>query len=69
MKILETTDIMLKAGIPGGLPGNFDVNVIKTGFGNAIANPTSANDFVYEVVITGVSPNAGSIGGGTLITI
>lgn len=69
MKILENTDTTIKVGIPGGLPGNFEVNIIKTGFGNAIANPTTANDFVYEVLITGVSPNTGSIGGGTLITI
>jgi hypothetical protein len=47
MKILSVTNTLIKAGIPGGLPGNFDVNVIKTGFGNAIPNPTTANDFTY----------------------
>ncbi len=69
MKVLSANDTFIKAGIPGGLPGNFDVNVIKEGFGNAIANPTTANDFVYEVVIESVTPNTGSISGGTLITI
>lgn len=69
MKVLTATDTLLKVGIPGGLPGNFDVNVIKTGFGNAFPNPTTANDFTYEVVIDSISPSTGSIGGGTLITI
>lgn len=69
MKILSVTDNLIKAGIPGGLPGIFDVNVIKTGFGNAIANPPTANDFAYEVYITSITPNSGSIAGGTLITI
>jgi len=39
MKILSVNDTFIKAGIPGGLPGLFDVNVIKEGFGNAIASP------------------------------
>jgi hypothetical protein len=69
MKVLSASDTLIKAGIPGGLPGMFDVNVIKTGLGNAISNPTTANDFTYEVVIDSVSPISGSIGGGTLITI
>ena len=69
MKILSANDTFITAGISGGLPGLFEVNVIKTGFGNAIANPTSANNFAYEVLVTGVSPSSGSIGGGTLITI
>jgi hypothetical protein len=51
------------------LPGIYDLNVIKTGFGNAIATPSTTNDFAYEVSITNVSPSSGSIGGGTLITI
>ncbi len=69
MKILSVNDTFIKAGIPGGLPGVYDVKVIKLGFGNAIANPSTGDDFSYEVVITGVSPISGSIGGGTLITI
>ncbi len=69
MKVLSASDTLIKAGIPGGLPGMFDVNVIQTGFGNAVPNPTTANDFTYEVVIDSVSPTSGSIGGGTLITI
>jgi hypothetical protein len=47
MKILQITDTLLKVGVPGGLPGTFDVNVIKAGFGNAIPSPTTANDFKY----------------------
>jgi hypothetical protein len=69
MKILNLTDTFLQVGIPGGLPGNFNVSVIKSGFGNAIAVPETANDFVYEVVVDSISPTNGSIAGGTLITI
>jgi hypothetical protein len=69
MKILSVNDTFIKAGLSGGLPGNFKVNVIKEGFGNAIAASETANSFAYEVRITGVSPGSGSIGGGTLITI
>ena len=29
MKILSVNNTFIKAGIPGGLPGLFDVNVIK----------------------------------------
>jgi len=36
MKVLSATDTLIKAGIPGGLPGNFNVTVIKAGFGKAI---------------------------------
>ena len=69
MKVLSASDTLIKAGIPGGLPGMFDVNVIKAGFGNAVPNPTTANDFTYEVFIDSIFPTSGSIGGGTLITI
>lgn len=69
MKALSVIDTEIKAGIPGGLPGIYDLNVIKIGFGNAVATPFTANDFAYEVSITSVSPSSGSIGGGTLITI
>lgn len=47
MKILDITDTLLKVGVPGGLPGTFDVNVIKAGFGNAIPTPATSNDFKY----------------------
>lgn len=69
MKILSITDTFIQAGIPGGLPGKFDVNVIKSGSGYATVNPVTANDFTYEVVITSVSPLTGSYNGGTLLTI
>lgn len=69
MKILESNDTFIKAGIPGGLPGNFQVNVIKEGFGNAIPVNSTANDFVYETVIDSITPANGSYFGGTLLTI
>ena len=69
LKVLEATSTLIKAGIPGGLPGQFDVNVVVAGFGNAIATPSTANDFKYEVVIDSILPATGSFNGGTLLTI
>ncbi len=69
MKILSVKDTEIKAGIPGGLPGKFDINVIKQGFGSATVSSATANDFTYEVTITSITPTSGSIGGGTLLTI
>ena len=69
LKVLEATSTLIKAGIPGGLPGQFDVNVVVAGFGNAIATPPTANDFKYEVVIDSILPATGSFNGGTLLTI
>jgi hypothetical protein len=68
MRILSITDTFIQCGIPGGLPGQFQVNVNTTD-GYALISPTGANNFVYEVVITSVSPSTGSVYGGTLLTI
>ena len=69
MKILDQNDTYIKCGIPGGLPGQFDVVVSIDGSGDVPASPTTANDFVYELVIDSVSPTTGGYNGGTLITI
>jgi hypothetical protein len=69
MRILNINDTYIQCGIPGGLPGNFNVIVTVSGLGNAIPNPSNANSFVYETVITDVSPTNGSAYGGTLLTI
>ena len=69
MRVLELSDTLIKVGISGGLPGLFSVNVRKGTDGNAIANPSTATDFTYEVSIDTISPTTGSISGGTLITI
>jgi hypothetical protein len=69
MRILKINDTFMQCGIPGGLPGNFIVVITVSGLGNAIPNPSNANSFVYESVITNVSPVTGSAYGGTLLTI
>lgn len=37
MKILSASNTQLKVGIPGGLPGSFDINLIKKDYGYATA--------------------------------
>ena len=69
MRVVTITDTQIECGIPGGLSGNFQVEVNKNGFGNIPAVPATANDFVYEVTIDGITPTTGSYYGGTLITI
>jgi len=69
MRVLQINDTYIKAGIPGGLPGNFKVEVNIIGVGEASPNTTNANSFTYELVIQSVTPNAGSYNGGTLINI
>lgn len=67
MKVLKATDTLIQAGIPGGLPGQYDVRLIKGGFGFAV--PTISTLFTYETVIDSIVPSSGSYFGGTLITI
>lgn len=69
MKILSITDTLIKCGIPGGLPGSFDVKVTIDGQGDIAPASATADDFVYEVVIESVSPTTGSYQGGTQVTI
>ena len=67
MKVLKATDTLIQAGIPGGLPGAYDVKLIKSGFGFAV--PNISTTFKYETVIDSISPSSSSYYGGTLLTI
>lgn len=49
--------------------GLYDLNVNRKNFGLASVLTDDINDFSYEIVVTNVSPNSGSIGGGTEITV
>lgn len=69
MRILSMNDTVIKVGIPGGLTGVYRVEVNKLGVGEPFPNTTDANVFTYELVITSISPNSGSLYGGTLVHI
>jgi hypothetical protein len=70
MKILSINDTKILCGIPGGLPGQFEVKVFVNALGlDAIANPATADDFEYKLTINSISPTSGSFNGGTKITI
>lgn len=47
MRVLSVEDTLITCGIPGGLPGDFEVKVNLNGAGDAVANPETADDFVY----------------------
>lgn len=69
LRVLTINDTYIKAGIPGGLTGKFEVQVNLLGIGEAIASPTTANDFAYELVVNSVTPSTGSYYGGTLVNL
>lgn len=69
MRILSLNDTFIKVGIPGGLAGDYKVQVNIIGLGELLPNASSVNDFTYELVITSISPSSGSYYGGTLINI
>ena len=58
-----------RCGIPGGLPGNYVIQVAIAGVGIIPASPSTATQFKYELVITSISPRTGPYYGGNLVTI
>ena len=68
MKILEMNDTFIKAGLSGGLPGEYEVEIIGN---EMISHPSSAGAtiFKYEIVIESISASEGSPNGGTVLII
>ncbi len=69
MRVLSLTDTEIKCGIPGGLPGNFDVKISIDGIGDIVPVNPDVDNFVYELIIESVTPSTVSYNGGTIITI
>ena len=69
MRVVSVNDTLIECGIPGGLPGRFEVLVNVEGFGDIPPLSPTDNDFVYELIIDSISPTFGSYYGGTLITV
>lgn len=70
LSILYFNSTYIRAGLSGGLAGNFIVQVgIPSTVGDSIAATVGSNTFSYSVVINSISPQTGSYNGGTLITI
>ena len=69
LNVIRINDTQLLVKLPGGLPGTFKVVVSRVGFGNSMESTVGAATFVYEVVVTSISPLTGSINGGTILTI
>ncbi|KAM3135691.1 hypothetical protein pb186bvf_012217 [Paramecium bursaria] len=53
----------------GGMPGEYQIIINKLGYGKSWPMTQGSNKFKYGVFITSVSPQIGSEGGGTIITI
>ena len=69
LKVLQSNDTYIRAGLSGGLFGNFTVIVNVPSIGNSINTTAVSNLFNYSFTVSSVTPNNGSYFGGTLITI
>lgn len=70
LKVISVTNTSIQAGLPGGYPGTFTVQITKPNTtGDSIASTAGADQFQYLFSITSISPNSGSYNGGTLLTI
>jgi len=69
MRVLSSNSTTILCGIPGGLAGNYYLDVSIAGEGSVSFNNPSDNLFVYELVVNGITPTTGAYYGGTLITI
>lgn len=70
LNIFKLNNTYIKAGLPGGLPGVFTVQVnLASSLGDSIAAAPGTNTFTYVFSVSSISPTSGSIYGGTLLTI
>lgn len=69
LSILSMSDTLLTVILPGGTSGNFTVHVVLQSVGEAQPSAPSTVAFQYLIQVTGISPNIGSIYGGTVLTI
>lgn len=69
MRILSTNTTTITCGIPGGMPGKFDVVVSVQGVGDATPVNDTADDFEYMLIIESIAPRTGYYYGGALVTI
>lgn len=70
LKVIKMTSTLITCGLPGGLPGNYSVQLnYPYSTGDALVSANDVNLFSFVSQITGVYPNYGSFFGGTLLTI
>ena len=69
LHVKEVQDGVIKCGLPGGSQGNYEVQVILTGFGYAVPSAVGVNAFSYSFQIDSISPSSGSYYGGNVINI
>ena len=62
---MDSTSISCILG--GGKTGPYDVLVYVSGVG--LSSPSNLTKFSYQIIINGVSPSSGSMGGGYNMTI
>ena len=69
LSILNCTSNLIYGGLGGGRSGSYKLSVVLDGIGTSKESLSGASSFKYELKIWTISPNVGSIYGGTNITI
>lgn len=67
--VVSCTDTTINAILGGGHVGSLNVRVVLQDKGFSIPDSASAALFKYEIKVTSVTPNTGSLLGGTELTI
>ena len=66
---LDSINGVITAVLSGGSQGNYTVRVNIEDIGDSMPINVTANLFFYELIVLNVSPNIGSVLGGTLLSI
>ena len=69
LSLLNITDTQIYVVLSGGRAGSYYMRLEIDGVGSSQESQTNVSLFKYELTVTNISPNQGSIYGGTIITI
>ena len=69
LSVLNTTDNQLFVILGGGKVGSYYIRLQIEGVGSSKESQTNSSLFRYELTVSSISPNQGSIYGGTILTI
>ncbi len=69
LQVLTVQSSLIELGLPGGLAGQYFLEMSHTDLGNFGVVAGASVQFSYELSISSISPSSGSYYGGTLLTI
>jgi IPT/TIG domain len=63
------TNTQFQVLLGGGRVGTYELRVTRANYGSSSVASDAVDDFKYEIRVTNVQPNVGSVGGGASIAI